>query len=97
MAIKPEVDQAYFTGREKQREIALRLDEAFDITFADIHAGFAIGWPARNHTRANGSAFNRKSWSSTPPIAPQMHGFSPQLIASDACRRSSTALRECYA
>lgn len=37
MAIKPEADRGYFAARAKQRDIAHRLDEAFDITYADVH------------------------------------------------------------
>jgi hypothetical protein len=34
--IRPDAERNYFAGRTKQRDIAARLDEAFDITFADI-------------------------------------------------------------
>lgn len=51
MAIKSDT-ASYFDGREKQRLIAQRLDEAFDITYADVHAGFSF-WLAspKHHTQ----------------------------------------------
>lgn len=46
MAIHPESDRVFFSGRPRQREIALRLDEAFDVTFGDLHGELFL-WLAK--------------------------------------------------
>lgn len=48
----PEAGRSFFASRPKQREVAVRLDEAFDITYGDMHAELSF-WPAgpRPHTR----------------------------------------------
>lgn len=48
MAVKAEVERGYFAGRKKQSDLAVRLDEAFDVTFADLHGQLAF-WLAEPH------------------------------------------------
>ncbi len=52
MAIKPEADQAYFSKNLRQRELALRLDEGFTVTFGDRHGSLSF-WLAepKEHMR----------------------------------------------
>jgi hypothetical protein len=52
MTIKVEADKAYFANRERQRELATHLGEAFDVTFGDLHGELAF-WllEAQPHTK----------------------------------------------
>lgn len=42
MAIKPEADQAYFKSRPDERDLAIRLDEGFDVTYGHTWGGLAM-------------------------------------------------------
>ncbi|MDP1615356.1 MAG: AAA-like domain-containing protein [Methylococcales bacterium] len=50
MAIKPDADK-YFVNFEKERDIARRLDEAFDITFRNSFGGLSF-WLADPHQQS---------------------------------------------
>ena len=52
MAIKPEAHRAYFANRQRQNDLALRLDEAFGVTFGDELGQLAF-WllEPQEHTR----------------------------------------------
>src|SRR5437870_115784 len=52
MSIRPEADTTYFAARPAERELAARLDEAFDVTFGRQFGDLAM-WLAdpKQHVR----------------------------------------------
>ena len=52
MAIRPDADEVYFSTRLEERQLALRLDEAFDVTFGSRtrELGFWLAEP-KDHTK----------------------------------------------